>query len=164
MKKIILISALAALCLGCAVSCSGILDQTQTDKIATANMWTSPERAAAGIRGLYRPFYRDETDRLSNGAQLNYHRWWKNGAYGGYCWNFSEAIGFPTDYRTGGWPLWYLSSEGKTADEFFIGGAIIWRTLATTPSPTCTRRAWTKRHTTITSARPGSCGPSPTST
>lgn len=126
MKKIILISALAALCLGCAVSCSGILDQTQTDKIATANMWTSPELAAAGIRGLYRPFYRDETDRLSNGAQLNYHRWWKNGAYGGYCWNFSEAIGFPTDYRTGGWPLWYLSSEGKTADEFFIGYEWVW--------------------------------------
>lgn len=90
-----------------AVSCRDYLDTYPVDKIASTNMWTSPDLAAKGINGLYETFHNTKLDKYT---QLRWESMDGLNKYG------IEALGFCTDYYSNTYPVTLLSYQTKYAN------------------------------------------------
>ncbi|MCI2082996.1 MAG: RagB/SusD family nutrient uptake outer membrane protein [Bacteroidales bacterium] len=108
MKNHIIISiAIATLVLS---SCSGFLDTTPTDAISTSSMWTSEDKADAGMAGLYYPLYKTKLTR----TQIRMED------YDGLNRTGIEGIGFTSDEYSSNYPLTYLSRSTKISGDFQV--------------------------------------------
>lgn len=91
-------------------SCADLLDTAPTNAISTTTMWTSEEKADAGMAGLYYPLYKTNLSR----TQIRMED------YDGLNRTGIEGIGFTSDEYSTNYPLTYLARSAKASNDFQV--------------------------------------------